>query len=681
MEKHSLLEHALAYLKAGASVFPVGKDKRPLIPSWIEYQKRRATEDEVKEWWKTWQDANIAIVTGEISGVTVVDCDLGSDHTQFPPTDTVQTGSGGYHLYYAYYPIGNKAGVYPHVDIRGDGGYVVAAPSVTEDTEKKKGGKYIFKIKAGRQSFPAHLFGEQKKSRIDEILRLGSDDGTRNNDLTTIAGSLLSRYPEREWQTKVWPMFQTWNQMNVRPPKSLHELTTIFKSIAGAERSKRVKGSVGETAIEHIGDAVRVTLPIDGGFAVFEFSDFDFNARTQDCTLLCHIEDERGQTRKLTSRINLLSMSGRSEFLRQFKDSFDIQKKSPWPAVLSEIFTSVAQTKSAKYKAQKWSEITVSPWGYVFEPYVISNVPNALFGKGGTGKTFLALRIAISVAFGVPMATTKAPPIKKNVMFLDFEDDSGEFKDRITKLVKGLPPDVIQPTEQEIENSLFYFDSAGLPFVNLLEPLKKAVNEHNIGLIIIDSAAKACGGKVEDSETTNKFFNSLKSLGITSLIIAHESKNAQDDNDFIFGSSFWNYSFRNVWKAKTEREKDDNVIHTGLVHCKTNRGKLQKTRAYRVYFGEDFVEVNYENPTELFARETPMRDQVMNAIFQGVHTVKEIAEFTDKDVAAVKLVLNRQLKGGKIVNKTGGGRGVESQWFLPDGEGGQFDGSKKGDTV
>ena len=129
----NLKEIALRYLKNGKSIFPVGKDKKPLI-AWDEYQTRLATVDEVEKWWDLYPEANIGIVTGKISGITVIDFDLDSeDYKTFPETLTVRTGSGGYHLYYQYYPIRNKTGILPHVDIRGDGGYVVAYPSETVD--------------------------------------------------------------------------------------------------------------------------------------------------------------------------------------------------------------------------------------------------------------------------------------------------------------------------------------------------------------------------------------------------------------------------------------------------------------------------------------------------------------------------------------------------------------------
>ena len=67
------LEAALEYLENGWSIIPIKpKGKRPAI-RWAEYQNRQPTEEEVTQWWTQWEDYDIALVTGEISGVVIVD--------------------------------------------------------------------------------------------------------------------------------------------------------------------------------------------------------------------------------------------------------------------------------------------------------------------------------------------------------------------------------------------------------------------------------------------------------------------------------------------------------------------------------------------------------------------------------------------------------------------------------
>ena len=96
----------------------------------------------IKAWWERWPDANIGIATGWSSGFFVVDVDgdigkaslkeLQAKHGRLKRTVTVQTGKGR-HRYFRCEGarVGNSAGrLGKGIDVRGDGGYVVAAGSV-----------------------------------------------------------------------------------------------------------------------------------------------------------------------------------------------------------------------------------------------------------------------------------------------------------------------------------------------------------------------------------------------------------------------------------------------------------------------------------------------------------------------------------------------------------------------
>jgi len=128
------IDIALEYLKNGYSVIPVRKNKRPYLKSWKEFQARLATEEEISEWWQNWPDANIGIVTGSISKLTVVDLDSEDALQLIKPymPDDLQTPIArtpkGYHYYFRYEDnIKNCARRLPECDIRSEGGYIVAS--------------------------------------------------------------------------------------------------------------------------------------------------------------------------------------------------------------------------------------------------------------------------------------------------------------------------------------------------------------------------------------------------------------------------------------------------------------------------------------------------------------------------------------------------------------------------
>ncbi len=144
-------EVALALWRRGLSVIPVprprpgaapgtaGDGKVPAI-AWREYQTRPATEKEIAGWF-TGEPMNIAVITGTVSGVIVIDADSREGmlwvarHLPYTPWQT-QTARG-FHLWYAHpgVRVTNRARIETRdgriaIDVRGDGGFVIAPGSI-----------------------------------------------------------------------------------------------------------------------------------------------------------------------------------------------------------------------------------------------------------------------------------------------------------------------------------------------------------------------------------------------------------------------------------------------------------------------------------------------------------------------------------------------------------------------
>ena len=162
-ETNRLLEAALALAIRGIPVFPLhtptaeggcscsrgGQCKRnspgkhPRISDW---QAEASTDqDQIRRWWRKWPDANIGMPTGALSGIVCLDVDAG--HLGFQELDGKELGEGpsastgnGVHIFYAHpggdvvleQRIGGNGDNWPyqHIDFKGDGNYVVAAPSL-----------------------------------------------------------------------------------------------------------------------------------------------------------------------------------------------------------------------------------------------------------------------------------------------------------------------------------------------------------------------------------------------------------------------------------------------------------------------------------------------------------------------------------------------------------------------
>jgi RecA-family ATPase len=172
MNMPTLKESALHYAEQGFAVFPlIPREKKPATTNGF----KDATTDpkQISFWWDMDPNYNIGIATGKPSGgLVVIDIDNGHggngsdslrdwerNNHNLPDTCTALTGSGGVHLYYRdTEEYRNKAGILDSVDVRGDGGYIVAPPSVHPN-----GGSYEWEVD--------HSPDDMKVTQADETVR------------------------------------------------------------------------------------------------------------------------------------------------------------------------------------------------------------------------------------------------------------------------------------------------------------------------------------------------------------------------------------------------------------------------------------------------------------------------------------------------------------------------------
>ena len=143
-------DHAHRLLAMGLSVIPVPRPRPGAVPgqpgdgkvptlAWTAYQTRLPTTDEINQWFAT--PMNLAVVTGAVSGVIVIDADATEAVRwavrRLPYTPWQTKTARGFHLWYRHpggrvpnrARIATQDGKLP-MDVRGDGGYVIAPGSL-----------------------------------------------------------------------------------------------------------------------------------------------------------------------------------------------------------------------------------------------------------------------------------------------------------------------------------------------------------------------------------------------------------------------------------------------------------------------------------------------------------------------------------------------------------------------
>ena len=249
---------ARSYLARGWSVIPMeARAKRPLV-RWQEFQSRHALPDVISRWFQRWPEANVGIVTGAISRLVVMDVDrqhgglsslalLEMEHGSLPATVAALTGGGGRHYYFAHPGdvIHNRTGLAPGIDIRGDGGCVVAPPSI-----HPSGGRYAWVPGCSPDDVqPANLPGwlrdlattksmqGHSRSHWRDLVQGGVAIGARNSTIASLAGHLLWHEVDPAVVTE---LLLAWNRVRCRPPLGDEEVLRTVASIISHHRENNV---------------------------------------------------------------------------------------------------------------------------------------------------------------------------------------------------------------------------------------------------------------------------------------------------------------------------------------------------------------------------------------------------------------------------------------------------------
>ncbi|QJW92517.1 bifunctional DNA primase/polymerase [Frigoriglobus tundricola] len=218
----------------------------------------------ITNWWvETGNKANVGIATGAASKLVVLDIDVKGggietlalwkqEHGEMPKTPAVRTPTGGLHFYFRYADgVGSKTGIAPGIDVRGNGGQVVAPPSI-----HMCGGKYewIEPLTTPLAEMPAWLLDLILKPKAKEALKVeapvvaaanpmimtlsigsldlrtspGAGEGQRHDTLCKLVGVQLAR-GDRE--INVLEDALGWAE-TCEPPMEMSEVVRTVKSLA-----------------------------------------------------------------------------------------------------------------------------------------------------------------------------------------------------------------------------------------------------------------------------------------------------------------------------------------------------------------------------------------------------------------------------------------------------------------
>ncbi len=253
-----MLDYALAYAAQGWAVIPVygmsggrctcraavcrSPGKHPRIGKWTEKASKNPAI--IRGWWQRWPDSAVGIVTGPLSAVAVLDVDRNSGgfeslgaleevHGKLPGTLSQATGGGGRHYLFQYpeSALKNSAGALGSgLDIRGVGGFIVAAPS-----PHVSGGTYAWHgdfLSAKLAKLPTWIvnrLAEVDRRERAEVESGEIREGSRNMFLTSLGGKLRR---EGESRQEIQLHLAEANVTRCNPPLDANEVRRIAESVS-----------------------------------------------------------------------------------------------------------------------------------------------------------------------------------------------------------------------------------------------------------------------------------------------------------------------------------------------------------------------------------------------------------------------------------------------------------------
>lgn len=648
MTEYTPLVAARDYFKMGWSVIPLrpaGLDskgeelaKRPSLTTWTPNQHKAWGLREINDWWGQNPTHNIGVVTGKVSGISVVDVDgddgkkaLKDAGIQLPATRMHKTPHG-WHFVYAYdAKFKQGQGLLDHVDVRNDGGYIVLPPSVVtvgdytilHDVPIAAISVPDLLQKQAKDEAQAKAVNKERTLRpqwASQLLANPPSEPGRNASAARIAG-----YFHRQGVPTdvIFEILSPWAE-KCTPPFPQDELLEVVSSVTRYDNTLLYQG-------EMIAEPTVTVMPSGRMRFDWELERLSFDLeriRLEGARIPCLMTvSKNGDNFYGPATFDLYSSSARRTARSDMGD------EAPWGGYFNWMANRVRQEYDRPHAVTELSrhKITAdSPW--LVEPFLRRGLPGLLFGSGGIGKSTLALAICLSLARGKSIIPGLVVDKPVNSLYLDWEQETDDAAEVLQSLASAANVSAEGVLHMRMTGSL----------VDHLEHVLGIISEHKIGFVVVDSILPASGNDIKDDESPRLFYAALRETGAAALCLTHHSK-AEPDQPY--GNVYWTNLARGSWKMEGEQDPESNILHSELFNVKMNRGGKSKPFAVDTVF--DDAGIAYRAAGVVSESKTAISSDLGDKIYstltdEGQQTAAEIAaHFEGVSTSKVVQYLNR----------------------------------------
>jgi hypothetical protein len=275
---------------------------------------------------------------------------------------------------------------------------------------------------------------------------------------------------------------------------------------------------------------------------------------------------------------------------------------------------------------------------YLLNPLIFEECQTLIYAPGGSCKSFLALFFALVAIHGTHHAGIRG--LRTPVLYLDWELNKEIVGGRLRALQNGHP---------ELANLVPYYRRCENPLHLDAYRIAAEVAAKGVKLLIVDSAAMACGGDLASPDAAIRLEQVLRRIGCASLVLAHVSKGTQEGQEkSAYGTVFFRELARNVYELlKADGENPARIV---LTHKKHNFSAKQDPLCLALTFSDNAVRVDSCDVADQpeFEDKLPIPSRIRRLLEDGrPRTSEGVAGELKIKLESVKSALSRGKKIGK----------------------------------
>lgn len=228
------------------------------------------------------------------------------------------------------------------------------------------------------------------------------------------------------------------------------------------------------------------------------------------------LRDGEHETPLASGRRDLTTADAIQPFLRHLPDEAPVNY---WADGLREAFYFAIQADRQGAATLDLADVEARGLTFLVEPIIETGGSTRLIAPGGSGKSLLAMALALSVALDTHKFLGLAPQASGPVLYCDWETDASTHRQRIEALCA--PHGIPVP-----ERGRIIYRPERAPLSRSIQAVTRDLRAHKAVLVVIDSAKMAAGpsGQSSGEEATLGLYTAIRELAVPALIIDHKNR-------------------------------------------------------------------------------------------------------------------------------------------------------------